>query len=341
MKLELFHYDLPLKHPFTITHETRTVQPSMIVRLGFEHYSGLGEAVATSYYGYAIEDMLATVESKRNEIESFNAFTSPDAFYLKLLEWFPDQSFLRCALDMAAHDLFGHIKGKPLYALWGLNTDSNPISNFTIGMDTIEVMKEKIIEQPWPLYKIKLGTDHDIEIVKQLRTVTDSPFRVDANCAWTAEETIKNSIALKPLNVEFIEQPLPVNKLEQMKEVKRQSVLPIIADENCMVYEDVAKCAGYFSGVNIKLSKCGGLTQALKMLAKADELGLKKMVGCMTESSVGISAIGQLLPLLDYVDMDGALLIAQDPANGVWLDDQGVAHYPERPGTGAQLKDVE
>ena len=338
MKLTIHQIDLPLEYTFTIAHESRDVQPTMIIELEHNGVVGLGEAVATSYYGYTIETMIATVEQKRKEIESFTDFTTPEAFYTQLEGWFPSQSFLRCAFDIAAHDLYGKQQELPLYKLWNFSLASIPASNYTIGIDTIEKMKEKVIAKPWPLYKIKLGTDDDIKLIKGLRTVTDAVFRVDANCAWTPEQTIKNSRLLKPLGVEFIEQPLPANKLAEMKAVMQQSVLPIIADENCMVVEDVERCAGNFHGINIKLSKCGGLTPARKMIAKANELGLKKMVGCMTESSVGISAIAHLLPELDYVDMDGAILLADDPADGVWLNENGIAQFPNRNGTGARLK---
>lgn len=339
MKLTIHQIDLPLEYTFTIAHESRDVQPTMIIRLEHNGEYGLGEAVATSYYGYTITEMIQAVEKQRDKIEQVNDFSTPESFYSSLENWFPNHSFLRCAFDIAAHDLYGKLQKQPLYRLWGYELHDLPASNYTIGIDSIERMKEKVIAKPWPLYKVKLGTEHDVQIIKELRTVTDAVFRVDANCAWTPEETIKNARLLKPLGVEFIEQPMPADELQKMSEVKQQSVLPLIADENCMVFEDVEACAGYFHGINIKLSKCGGLTPARKMIAKANELGLKKMVGCMTESSVGISAIGHLLPELDYVDMDGAILLASDPADGVWLDKNGQAHFPEdRNGTGARMK---
>jgi len=338
MKLTIHQFDLPLKHTFKTSHEARDVQPTMIIELGLKDQFGLGEAVATAYYGYSIEAMIAEVEAQRNNVERFDEFTNPDSFYRQLDLWFPENSFIRCAFDIAANDLYGKLQNKPLYELWGLSIENIPVSNYTIGIASLKKMKEKLIETPWPIYKVKLGTDEDINIVTELRSVTDSPFRVDANCGWGADETIKNAVRLKPLGVEFIEQPLPAASIEDMAAVKKQSVLPLIADENCMVPTDVAKCAPYFHGVNVKLTKCGGLTPARRMLAEAKELGLKTMVGCMTESSVGISAIAHLLPLLDYVDMDGAILLSEDPAEGVWLNEQGIAQFTDRPGTGALLK---
>jgi len=175
-----------------------------------------------------------------------------------------------------------------------------------------------------------------LEIVRQLRRHTDAVFRVDANCGWTADETIRNASALRDLNVEFIEQPLPADALDQMPRVCAGSALPIIADESCGVPEDVQRCCGCFHGVNVKLVKCGGLSPARRMIAQARQLGLKVMVGCMTESTVGISAIAQLTPLLDYVDMDGALLLAEDIASGVRIE-RGRVILPDENGCGVRL----
>ena len=211
-----------------------------------------------------------------------------------------------------------------------------PISNYTIGIASIDKMVEKMEEQPWPIYKIKLGTDQDLKIIEALRAHTDAAFRVDANCAWTPEQTIEYAPELEQLGVEFIEQPLPAENWEGMKKVFAQSTLPVMADESCRIESDVERCHEHFHGINIKLMKCGGLTPALRMIEKGRSLGLQLMVGCMTESSVGISAIGHLLPLLDYVDMDGAMLLANDPATGVRLKD-GLAIFPKRNGTGVQL----
>jgi L-alanine-DL-glutamate epimerase-like enolase superfamily enzyme len=203
-------------------------------------------------------------------------------------------------------------------------------------MDTVEKMVDKMREMPFPLYKIKLGTDDDLEIVEALRKETDAVFRVDANTAWSPEQTIYFAPELQKLGVEFIEQPLKADNWEGMKKVFKESVLPIIADESCILEEDVAKCVGYFHGVNIKLMKCGGLTPALRMIKEAKSLGLKVMVGCMTESTIGCSAIAQLLPLLDYVDMDGCLLVDDQISRGITID-YGTVNYANLAGTGAEL----
>ena len=245
--------------------------------------------------------------------------------------------FALCALDQAAHDLWGKRLGQPVYKLWGLTLDHIPLSNYTIGIDTIEKMVSKMQEYAgWPIFKIKLGTPDDLRIVAELRQHTLATFRIDANCAWTAEQTIANSRELKTLGVEFIEQPLPAEDWEGMRRVFAESALPVIADESCQIEEDVDRCRGVFHGINIKLAKCGGMTPAKRMIGRARELGMKVMIGCMTESTVGISAIAQFLPLLDYVDMDGAELIARDVATGVRLE-KGRAIFPAENGNGVRI----
>jgi L-alanine-DL-glutamate epimerase-like enolase superfamily enzyme len=241
------------------------------------------------------------------------------------------------AIDQAIHDLWGKLRGAPVYRMWGLTTDKIPMSDYTIGIDTTEKMVAKMNEMPgWPVYKIKLGTADDLGIVRELRKHTDAIFRVDANCGWTAEQTIEFAPAMKEMGVEFIEQPLPPEDVDGARRAFEKSVLPLIADENCVLEEDVNKCAGKFHGINIKLVKCGGLATGRRMAARARELGLKVMAGCMTESTVGISALAQMLPLLDYVDMDGAVLLAKDIATGVRLE-QVKCIYPNANGTGVEL----
>ncbi|WP_347158372.1 dipeptide epimerase [Pontibacter chitinilyticus] len=335
MKLTIRSFDLPLRHTFTISYDSRDVQETLIVELEQDGQKGYGEATSNPYYGFTIESMTHALEQIREQIES-TKLTSPEEFWAKMQPLLADNSFALCALDIAANDLFGKLKGKPLYQLWHLDPGNMPLTDYTIGIATLENMVKKLQEQPWPLYKIKLGTPDDVAIVKALRQHTDAIFRVDANCAWGVEQTIENAKALKPLGVEFIEQPMRADDLEGMKEVYQRSVLPLIADESCITEADVAKCHGHFHGVNIKLVKCGGLTPARRMIAEAKKLGMKVMVGCMTESSIGISAIAQLLPLLDYVDMDGALLLREDIASGVTID-YGKVSYSSLNGTGTAL----
>ena len=336
MKVRSYVFDLELKHTFGISRASHDIQRTLIVELEQDGLIGLGEATEDAYYGFTVESMQKSLDKLKPLIENYH-LEDPGHFWDFLHIHLKNERFLHCAIDIAANDLFGKMKGKALYKVWGLELHSLPKTNFTIAIDTLDKMKEKLLEQPWPLYKVKLGTEHDIEIVRELRKLTDSPFRIDANTAWTAEQTIKNSFELKKLGVEFIEQPLPHDAWEEMKIVKRESALPIMADESCRTEEDVRKCVDSYHGINVKLVKAGGLTPARKMLIEGRKLGLKTMVGCMTESSVGIAAVGQLLPYLDYVDMDGALLLKYDIATGPIIED-GVVELPDLPGTGAKLK---
>jgi L-alanine-DL-glutamate epimerase-like enolase superfamily enzyme len=335
MKISLKKYVLPLKHTFSISRESHDFQNSLIIGLSLNGQTGYGEATANPYYKITVESMMAEIETNLSIIENYN-FNTPELFHAFLVSK-GLSNFAICALDLAAHDLYGKLKNKPLYEIWGTNTLHYPTTNYTIGIAPIEKMVEKIQETPWPIYKVKLGTDDDVAIVRELRKHTDAVFRIDANCAWTAAETIKNAPLLKELGVEFLEQPLKADDWEGMEIVLHQSVLPVIADESCIVETDVEKCALHFNGINIKLTKCGGLTPALRMIKKGKELGLKVMMGCMTESTVGISAIAQLLPQLDYVDMDGAMLLKEDIATGVRILKDGTVEFPELPGTGVSL----
>ncbi|PRY16477.1 L-alanine-DL-glutamate epimerase-like enolase superfamily enzyme [Pontibacter ummariensis] len=335
LKLTIRSFNLPLRHTFTISYDSRDVQETLIVELQHGEHKGYGEATSNPYYGFTIENMTNALESIREQIEGAE-LNSPEAFWGQMQPLLADNPFALCALDMAANDLYGKMKGQPLYRMWGLETDRMPLTDYTIGIDTVENMVKKLKECPWPIYKIKLGTPDDVRIVQELRRHTDAVFRVDANCAWGVEQTIENARQLKPLGVEFIEQPMRATDMDGMKQVYERAVLPLIADESCITEGDVAKCHGHFHGVNIKLVKCGGLTPARRMIAEAKKLGMKVMVGCMTESTVGISAIAQLLPLLDYVDMDGALLLSKDIATGVTID-YGRVSYSTLNGTGTEL----
>ncbi len=335
MQLNLKKYTLTLKHTFSISRESYDSQDTLIVSLSSENCTGYGEATANQYYGISCESMIAEIEDVRLAIEAYN-FHSTEDFY-SFIASRGLSNFAICALDLAAHDLYGKIIGKPLYEIWGTSKENYPITNFTIGLDTIDKMVSKMKETPWPIYKIKLGTDNDVTIIKELRKHTSAIFRIDANCAWTAAETIHNAPLLKELGVEFLEQPLRADDWEGMEKVVHQSVLPVIADESCIEEGDVEKCWLHFNGINIKLTKCGGLTPALRMIDKAREQGLKVMVGCMTESTVGISAIAQLLPKLDYVDMDGAMLLSEDIAKGVKIKENGRIVFPKINGSGIEL----
>ncbi|MFK8005115.1 MAG: dipeptide epimerase [Saprospiraceae bacterium] len=336
MKLHLHRFQLETKTPFKLSRVTYNVRDLLVVELEEGGFSGFGEASDHSFYEVKIKELWNVLEKLKPMIEAYE-FDTPEQFWKKMNPYLKDHPFAQCALDVAAHDLFGKKMGKPLYELWNLKLENLPITDYTIGIDSPEKMVKKMQATPWSVYKIKLGVPEDLEIMRALRAATDVPFRIDANCGWTAEEAIQKSIELKKLGVEFIEQPLVGGEFDEMEMVFEKSVLPIFADESCVNESDVAKCVGRFHGINIKLMKCGGLTPARRMIEEARRLGLQVMAGCMMESSVGISAVAQLLPLLDYVDMDSILLIKKDIAEGVKILENGEVVFPNENGIGVSL----
>ena len=336
MKITAHPFNLKFRHPFTISKGTKTHQPTLIIQLDHFGLTGYGEAPPIKYYNITVEQMIEDLERKKTFAEKF-AFTEPERYWHYLHHLIPNNPFLVCALDIAAWDLYGKLKNKKLYELWNGDITKNPLTDYTIGIDSIEKMVEKLKEKPWPIYKIKVGTADDIAIVKALRSETDAILRVDANAAWDVNTALKLIPQLKDLNVEFIEQPLAKDDWEGMKILFRESSLPLIADESCVFEKDVEKCAGYFHGINIKLTKCSGITPALRMIKKARELNLKLMVGCMNESTIGSAAIAHLLPFLDYVDMDGPLLLEEDLATGIEYD-FGKISYSDEPGLGIRFQ---
>ncbi|MDQ3552242.1 MAG: dipeptide epimerase [Bacteroidota bacterium] len=332
MKLQYKTFNLKFQHPFTISRGTKTHQPTLVVSLEHFGHVGYGEAPAISYYDITTDQMVQDIERKKLFIEKF-AFTEPERYWHYLHHLFPKNPFLVCALDMAAWDLYGKMKNKPLYEFWKAPHADQPATDYTIGIDTIEKMVEKMEAKPWPIYKIKLGTSNDIEIVTALRKQTDAVIRIDANAAWTADEALEKITVFKDLNIEFIEQPLAKDDWEGMKKLFQESPLPLIADESCVFEQDVEKCHNHFHGINIKLTKCSGITPALRMVSKARELKMKVMAGSMNESSIGSAALAHLLPMLDYVDADGPLLLEEDLATGLNFD-YGKITIPKAPGLG-------
>ncbi|HUS03180.1 MAG TPA: dipeptide epimerase [Chitinophagaceae bacterium] len=337
MKVKYRPYNLRFKHPFTISRGTKTHQPTLIIELEHFGIKGYGEAPAISYYDIPVEKMIKDLEGKRNLVEKFS-FIDPERWWHYCHHLFPRNSFLVCALDIAGWDLYGKIKRKKLYELWGLDISTIPMTDFTIGIDSIDAMIDKMNETPWPIYKIKLGTQHDVEIITELRKHTNAVLRIDANAAWKADEALEKINAFKHLGVELIEQPLSKDDWDGMKFLFERSPLPLFADESCVAENDVEKCHNHFHGINIKLTKCGGITPAKRMITKARALNMQVMAGSMNESSIGTSAVAHLLPLLDHVDMDGPLLLAEDVGEGIKFDN-GKIIYPETNGTGVIVND--
>lgn len=337
MKVEYKKIELPFEYPFTISGgRTKTHQPSLLVALSLGNITGYGEAPAIAYYNITVEQMIADIEKYKTRIEKF-ALTEVERYWHYLHHLIPNNPFLVCALDIACWDLMGKLKKQPLYKLWQTEWNNTPLTDYTIGLDTIEKMVEKMEQKPWPVYKIKLGLPDDIEIITELRKHTNATFRVDANGGWALAEAIEKINELKNLNVEFIEQPLAKDAGNDMKILYEQSALPLIADESCVQEKDVERCADCFHGINIKLTKCSGITPALRMIKKARELNIKVMVGSMNESTVGSAAIAHLLPQIDYVDMDGPLLLSEDVATGLMFEN-GKITVSDKPGLGIVLK---
>lgn len=334
MVLQFTQTNLPFVDAFTISNgRTKTHQTALLVALSVGPFIGYGEAPAIAYYNISVDQMVDDLTKKQKLVEKF-ALTDPERYWHYLHHLFPQNPFLVAALDMAGWDLYGQMKAKPLYQLWNTQWSANlPQCDYTIGIDSIEKMVEKMKAKPWPIYKIKLGTPDDIGIIQALRKHTDATFRVDANAGWTTEQALKLIPELAQLGVELIEQPLAKDNWEGMKILFNQSVLPLIADESCVSEQDVAKCVGFFHGINIKLTKCSGITPARRMIQEARSLNLKVMMGSMNESVIGSAAIGHFLPQLDYVDMDGPLLLAEANAKGVEYE-KGKVILSDKPGLG-------
>jgi len=333
LKLRYWQQNLPFQYPFSISNgRTKTHQPALVVTLELGPFTGIGEAPAIVYYNITVEQMMADLESKKTLVEKF-ALTDPERYWHYLHHLFPNNPFLVCALDIACWDLYGKMKSRPLYALWDTEWEHTAITDYTIGIDQIDQMVGKMKAKPWPVYKIKLGTDEDIAIVKALRVNTDARFRIDANAGWTTEEALEKIPQLAELGVEFIEQPLAKDNWEGMKVLFERSSLPLFADESCVSETDVEKCHGHFHGINIKLTKCSGITPARRMITKARSLGMQVMMGSMNESTIGSSAIAHFLPQLDHADLDGPLLLSQDVAQGLTYD-FGTVRVSGKPGLG-------
>jgi L-alanine-DL-glutamate epimerase-like enolase superfamily enzyme len=325
---------LHTKHPFVIARGGRSAYEVVWVRLtDGDGIEGWGEASPSSYYGETAQTVL-------NVLDTLSEHLPDDPFDLEGAEQrferaVPKNGAARAALSAALHDLVGKRFGQPLWRLWGLDPTRAPQSSFTIGIDTPERVRRKIAEaEEYPILKIKLGTDHDEDILRTIRDATDKPIRVDANAGWTREQALGMLPVLKAYGVELLEQPLVPDDLEGIAAVRRASPgIPVVVDESCIVATDIPKVAGAVDGINIKLAKCGGLREALRMIATARAHGLLVMVGCMIETSIGITAAAHFTPLVDVADLDGAALTADDPFTGASIA-RGRITLPTGPGLG-------
>lgn len=319
MKLFWKSHLLELKRPFVIKHGSRTHQPTLIVCIEKDGIRGYGEASAIHYYGVSVEAWQETLLKLKDRIEHISWHT-PHEFFKQLSPLLHHDPFLLCALDVAAHDWYARQQQVPLYQSLGLQKPEGILCNFTISYGTEHQMKAEMDEYPWPIYKIKLTQPSDILLIPNLLEHTKSKIRIDANTAWTKSDILKHQSILEHPQLEFIEQPLETSLWGDMEELHQQTNITFIADESAQNINDLEKCVGRFSGINVKVMKCGGITPAIEIIQKAKSLNLKIMLGCMTESIVGISAISHLLSLVDYADVDGSVMIKNNPGFGVLIE---------------------
>lgn len=313
MKFSYLPYSIILKHQFSISYHSRKSTPAVLLKIFYEGYEGFGEAALPPYLEETQESVVNFF--KQASKTYFEDITDLHSVSQTIDSIAPGNYSAKAAIDIAVHDLAGKILNKPCYALYNIKPGQLPFTSFTIGADAEEMIKQKIREaDEFKILKIKLGTKHDKEIIKTIREVTGKPLYVDANQGWRDKKSALEMIEwLKGENVLLVEQPMPKEELDDLQWLKENSPLPIIADESVQRLNDIEKNINSFDGINIKLMKCGGIKEAYKMIMRAKEVGLKVMLGCMTETSCAISAALQLVPLADYADLDGNLLISNDP----------------------------
>ncbi len=338
MNLSFRPLDLKLRHTFQIARETRDIQNNIIVTLQDKDGTvGLGEAAPTSFFGEDVQSVAGALDQAAHLLENADPFHLED-ITLQLEKKFPRDATALAAIDIALHDIIGRKLKIPLWKFLGLNRAEAKTTSFTIGIDTIEKMCKKVDEaREFPILKIKVGMKNDIEILRELRKITKATFRVDANTGWTADEAIKKLNVMESLGVELVEQPLPVGSIEALKKVRQHVKIPVFADEDVTCSKDIPALSGAVDGINIKLMKCGGIREALRMISTARAHGLRIMIGCNIESSVSITAAAHLTPLVDYADLDGHLLVTNDPYSGVTVS-KGRLTLPEGDGLGVTAR---
>jgi L-alanine-DL-glutamate epimerase-like enolase superfamily enzyme len=337
MKLSWFPYELKLRHTFTVASYSRTTTPDVQVKIDYEGFTGYGEASMPPYLGQSVESVTKFLE--KVDLERFS-----DPFCLDDILAYVDSlsegdTAAKAAVDIALHDLVGKLLGAPWYRIWGYDPAKAPDTTFTIGIDTPEVVREKTREcaGQFNILKVKVGLDNDKEMITTIREITDLPIAVDANQGWKDRNQALEMIHwLKEHGIVMVEQPMPKERLDDLAWVTEHSPLPVFADESIQRLRDIQSLKGVFSGINIKLMKCTGMREGHRMLEFARGLGMKVMVGCMTETSCAVSAAAQLSPAVDFADLDGNLLIANDRFDGVKVVG-GKLTLPDRPGIGVEL----
>lgn len=326
-------YELKLRHVFTVAANSRTTTPDVLTEIEYEGVIGYGEASMPPYLGESLESVTAFL-SKVDLSQFRDPFLMEDILaYVESV--MPGNYAAKAAVDIALHDLVGKLMGQPWYRIWGLNPEKAPNTSFTIGIDKADVVAEKTREaEVYRILKVKLGRDNDKEMIETVRSVTDKPVFVDVNQGWKDKKlALDMAHWLSERNVEFIESPMPKEMKDDIAWLTENSPLPIIADEALQTVKDLLPMKGLYSGINIKLMKCGGMSAAYKMITMARQMDMKILIGCMTETSCAVSAAAQLSPLTDWADLDGNLLIGNDVYDGMKVID-GKVTLPDRPGIG-------
>ncbi len=333
LNLSFEPYELKLRHSFNLAKYSRTTTPDVQVQLEYDGVVGYGEASMPPYLGESVASVTAFLS--KLDLSQFS-----DPFRIEEIHEYmdsvaPDNRAAKASVDIALHDLLGKIMGQPWYKIWGLNPDKAPDTSFTIGIDTADVVRKKVDEaSPYNVLKVKMGLDNDKELVEIIRSKTDRPICVDANQGWNSKEkALEMCYWLAERKCLFVEQPMPKEMYDETAWLRERSPLPIIADEFLQRLPDVRRAVGAYDGINIKLMKSTGMHEAYKMAVLARALGMKVMLGCMTETSCAVTAASQLSPMVDWADLDGNLLIANDRFDGIKIVN-GKVTIPERPGIG-------
>lgn len=332
-KMRFRPYSLTMRHTFTVASYSRNTTPVILLELEYDKVIGYGEASMPPYLGESQESVSRFLS--KIDLSAFNSPFQTEEILNYIDSLSPKDTAAKAAIDIALHDIIGKITNQPLYTIWGLNPRKIPPTSFTIGIDKEDKIIQKVKEaKDFKILKVKLGLETDRMIVETIRKVTDTPLCADINQGWKDKyEALDMIFWLKEQGVQFIEQPMPKENIEEMAWLTEKSPLPTIADEACQRINDIAYLKGVYSGINIKLMKCTGMREAKKMVDVAKALGMKVMLGCMTETSCAVSAAGQLAPLADWVDLDGSLLISNDIYEGMKIVN-GRCELPDRPGIG-------
>ncbi len=337
MRLAYQTIELKPTHPFVIARGGYAHHRNVIVRLtDDEDREGFGEAAPNKYYGETVDTVIAALLQFKGVLETADPL-SLEATESSLDKLLRGNASAKGAVSSALHDLVGKRVQLPVHRLWGLDPARAPQSSFTIAIADNNELERRVAEaRDYPILKIKLGTDRDEEIVRIVRSAApEKKLRVDANAAWTAKRAVRMSDFLADHGVEMLEQPVPANDIDGLRFVRKRSKLPVFADESCLVASDIARLAGAVDGINIKLAKCGSMREAVRMVHAARAFDMQVMAGCMIESSLGISAIAQVSPLLDFADFDGAALLSADPFSGASIKG-GQVRLTDEPGLGAR-----